>query len=123
MPGFLGVKGLLAFLDLFVPMTGRMGHDAHVDFMIASLVSAVGFNMILISLPLAHRFSRQALGWFLVLLLMLSSLVGFWFTRPNWKIFVKGQHVPIPVHDKQAQASACLGKLKIEFSGIDQLLA
>ncbi|KAA1066931.1 hypothetical protein PGTUg99_015865 [Puccinia graminis f. sp. tritici] len=97
LPGFLGVEGLLAFLDLFVPMTGRMGHDVHVDFMIASLVSAVGFNIISISLPLAHRFSRQALGRFLVLLLMFSSLVGFWFTRPDWKIFDPDHPKRLPI--------------------------
>ncbi|WAR57984.1 hypothetical protein PtB15_5B214 [Puccinia triticina] len=97
LPGFLGVEGLLAFLDLFVPMTGRMGHDVHVDFLIASLVSAVGFNIVSISLPLAHRFSRQALARFLVFLLMFSSLVGFWFTRPDWKIFDADHPKRLPI--------------------------
>ncbi|PLW33163.1 hypothetical protein PCANC_11091 [Puccinia coronata f. sp. avenae] len=97
LPGFLGVEGLLAFLDLFVPMTGRMGHEVHVDFMIASLVSAVGFNIVSISLPLAHRFSRRALGQFLVGLLMFSSLVGFWFTRPEWNIFDSDHPKRLPI--------------------------
>lgn len=87
LPALLGVEGLLAFLDLFVPMTGRMGHEPHVDFIIASLVSGVGFNVVSISLPLAHRFSPRALLRFIWMILMITSLVGFWFTRPDWKVF------------------------------------
>ncbi|KAI9630233.1 hypothetical protein KEM48_014156 [Puccinia striiformis f. sp. tritici PST-130] len=97
LPGFMGVEGLLAFLDLFVPMTGRMGHEVHVDFLIASLVSGIGFNIVSISFPLAHRFSRQALGRFLVFLLMFTSLVGFWFTRPDWKIFDSDHPKRLPI--------------------------
>jgi len=97
LPGFLGVEGLLAFLDLFVPMTGRMGHEVHVDFLIASLVSTVGFNIVSISLPLAHRFSRRALGHFILGLLMFSSLVGFWFTRADWKVFDSDHPKRLPI--------------------------
>jgi len=32
--------------DLFVPLTGRLGADAPVDFIIASLTSGVGFLII-----------------------------------------------------------------------------
>ncbi|KNZ47382.1 hypothetical protein VP01_643g2 [Puccinia sorghi] len=97
LPGFLGVEGLLAFLDLFVPMTGRMGHEVQVDFLIASLVSTIGFNIVSISLPLAHRFSRRALGRFILGLLIFSSLVGFWFTRANWKIFDSDHPKRLPI--------------------------
>lgn len=39
----LGIEGLTGFLDLFVPLTGRLGADAPVDFIIASLTAGVGF--------------------------------------------------------------------------------
>lgn len=42
-PLLLGIEGLIGFLDLFVPLTGRLGADAPVDFIIASLTAGVGF--------------------------------------------------------------------------------
>lgn len=42
-PLLLGIEGLVGFLDLFVPLTGRMGAEAPADFIIASLVTGIGF--------------------------------------------------------------------------------
>jgi hypothetical protein len=46
LPIMLGVEGIIGFLDLFVPLTGRLGADAPVDFIIATLTSAVGFLIV-----------------------------------------------------------------------------
>jgi hypothetical protein len=43
LPLLIGVEGIIGFLDLFVPLTGRLGADAPVDFIIATLVGAVGY--------------------------------------------------------------------------------
>jgi hypothetical protein len=42
---------MIGFLDLFVPLTGRMGADAPVDFIIAILVGALG----LVALPMVSH--------------------------------------------------------------------
>ncbi|SCV68329.1 BQ2448_450 [Microbotryum intermedium] len=104
-PGLvLGVEDLVSFLDLFVPLTGRLGADAPVDFIIASLTSAVGFLAIpmvslcsgqthliyrLISstpfqlLPILHRFgARGASRAALFFTFVTAGSLG-WFTRPT----------------------------------------
>lgn len=43
LPLLVGIEGIIGFLDLFVPLTGRLGAEAPVDFIIASLVGAVGY--------------------------------------------------------------------------------
>ncbi|SCZ90186.1 BZ3500_MvSof-1268-A1-R1_Chr1-3g01827 [Microbotryum saponariae] len=69
----LGVEGLVSFLDIFVPLTGRLGADAPVDFIIASLTAAVGF----LALPVASPASNAAV----VLTFITAASLG-WFTRP-----------------------------------------
>jgi hypothetical protein len=105
-PLLLGIEGLVGFLDLFVPLTGRLGPDAPVDNIIASLVTFVGFlsvpmvrpqfpawytHLIHVDpsqlLPFVHRYglattSRMAL----VLTFFTAGTLG-WFTRPAWNNF------------------------------------
>lgn len=54
----LGIEGLVGFLDLFVPLTGRLGADAPVDSMIASLVSGVGY----LAIPMVSLLSLEQEG-------------------------------------------------------------
>lgn len=62
LPILLGVEGIIGFLDLFVPLTGRLGADAPVDFIIATLTSAVGFLIIpMVRLPIAPSRHRSRL--------------------------------------------------------------
>lgn len=51
LPLLVGVEGMIGFLDLFVPLTGRMGADAPVDYIIAILVGA----LTLVALPMVRR--------------------------------------------------------------------
>lgn len=51
---------MIGFLDLFVPLTGRMGADAPVDFIIAILVGALGLVALpMVSLSCAHGWTNK----------------------------------------------------------------
>ncbi|GAA5957518.1 hypothetical protein JCM3765_001166 [Sporobolomyces pararoseus] len=84
LPILLGVEGIIGFLDLFVPLTGRLGADAPVDFIIATLTSAVGFLIIPMFLPFIHRFGASFTARLLVLLTFTTVLSLSFFTRSNW---------------------------------------
>ncbi|GAA5994045.1 hypothetical protein JCM5350_000059 [Sporobolomyces pararoseus] len=84
LPILLGVEGIIGFLDLFVPLTGRLGADAPVDFIIATLTSAVGFLIIPMFLPFIHRFGASFTARLLVLLTLTTVLSLSFFTRSSW---------------------------------------
>ncbi|KAI8460332.1 hypothetical protein BY996DRAFT_4574820 [Phakopsora pachyrhizi] len=97
LPTLFGIEGLLAFLDLFVPLTGRIGHEVHGDHIIATLVSVLGFNTASIILPFAHQFSSRALGRFLILGSIFTIIVVHTFTRDSWKVFDKDHPRRLPI--------------------------
>ncbi|KAF7968545.1 hypothetical protein HWV62_30167 [Athelia sp. TMB] len=60
-PLMLGSQVMCAVLDVFVPLTGRIGVEAPAEHMIATIVAAVGsFNLPLL-LPFTHRFGPRTL--------------------------------------------------------------
>ncbi|GAA6054771.1 hypothetical protein JCM3770_000935 [Rhodotorula araucariae] len=81
LPLLVGVEGIIGFLDLFVPLTGRLGAEAPVDFIIATLVGAVGY---LTLLPFCHRWGASFTARLAVFFLLLSAFSVGWFTRPSW---------------------------------------
>ncbi|GAA5932298.1 hypothetical protein JCM1841_005187 [Sporobolomyces salmonicolor] len=84
LPLLLGVEGIVGFLDLFVPLTGRLGSEAPVDFIIASLTAGVGFLVIPMLLPFCHRFGASFTARLVLLLTFLTAGSLSWFTRPSW---------------------------------------
>lgn len=86
-PVITGAEGLASFLDVIVPLTGRMGVDAPSDHIIASLVSGIGY-LILPVLPLAaHRFGRTVLMQAVVLMLFVSGAIISIFAAPGMQTF------------------------------------
>ncbi|WFD24679.1 hypothetical protein MEQU1_003382 [Malassezia equina] len=67
----LGFEGMISFLDLIVPLMGRMGTDVPVDHVIASLVAFLVTLNSSAWVPLCHRyglrFMRTSLGIFVAL--------------------------------------------------------
>ncbi|KAM0755633.1 hypothetical protein T439DRAFT_320338 [Meredithblackwellia eburnea MCA 4105] len=86
-PLLLGVEGLIGLLDLFVPLTGRMGAEAPADFIIASLTTAVGFMAVPMFLPFIHRFGPIATSRIAIFLTFATAGSLGWFTRPSWNVF------------------------------------
>ncbi|KDE09627.1 hypothetical protein MVLG_00034 [Microbotryum lychnidis-dioicae p1A1 Lamole] len=79
----LGVETLVGFLDIFVPLTGRLGADAPVDFIIASLTAAVGFLALPMLPPILHRFGPRSASRAAVSLTFVTAASLGWFTRPT----------------------------------------
>ncbi|KAK4055194.1 hypothetical protein OIV83_000474 [Microbotryomycetes sp. JL201] len=88
-PMLLGVEGLVGFLDLFVPLTGRLGADAPVDFIIATLTSAVGFLCVPMIVPFSHRFGPKVTSRLALFLTFWTAGTLGWFTRPSWQPYDK----------------------------------
>lgn len=86
-PLLLGIEGLVGFLDLFVPLTGRIGDEAPVDFIIASLVCGVGFLSIPMILPFSHRYGKIFTSRMIIVLVFFTAGTTGWFTRPRWNVY------------------------------------
>ncbi|KDN48197.1 hypothetical protein K437DRAFT_255620 [Tilletiaria anomala UBC 951] len=81
-PACVGTEGLVSFLDLFVPLTGRMGEVSPADNIIGTIVAALTFLCLPMSMPLAHRFGSAALKKTIVVLLGVSVLsISIFATR------------------------------------------
>lgn len=60
-PATIGVEGLVSFLDLFVPLTGRTGEVSPADHIVGSIVAVLSFLCLPFTLPLAHRLGPKRL--------------------------------------------------------------
>ncbi|KZO92928.1 hypothetical protein CALVIDRAFT_540603 [Calocera viscosa TUFC12733] len=87
MPLVAGSEALASFLDIFVPLTGRLGRDAPVEYIIATIVSFLVFYMVPFVLPFAHRFGRPALRTITLVLLGITVAIVAVFAAPGWREF------------------------------------
>ncbi|KAJ8297177.1 putative endoplasmic reticulum metallopeptidase 1 [Rhodotorula toruloides] len=76
LPLLIGVEGIIGFLDLFVPLTGRLGADAPVDFIIATLF-----------LPFCHRWGASFTARLAVFFTFATAFSLGWFSRPSWSAY------------------------------------
>lgn len=60
-PSAVGSEGFMGFLEIFVPLGGRSGHDAPFDIIVSSIVGGLTFLSAPWILAFAHRFGRGAL--------------------------------------------------------------
>lgn len=74
-------------LDIFTPLTGRMGKDAPGEFIVATISSACGLTFFPPLTPMFHRLSRRSQRITIVLLLLATAIVAGVFTNPNWKTY------------------------------------
>ncbi|KAF8885097.1 hypothetical protein CPB84DRAFT_1816896 [Gymnopilus junonius] len=61
LPSATGLLMLYGVLDVFVPLTGRIGADAPADNIVATIIASLGAMTLPLALPFAHRFGRRAL--------------------------------------------------------------
>ncbi|BGP28517.1 hypothetical protein JCM10296v2_000252 [Rhodotorula toruloides] len=87
LPLLIGVEGIIGFLDLFVPLTGRLGADAPVDFIIATLVGAVGYAAVPMFLPFCHRWGASFTARLAVFFTLATAFSLGWFSRPSWSAY------------------------------------
>ncbi|KEI41749.1 uncharacterized protein L969DRAFT_15765 [Mixia osmundae IAM 14324] len=90
LPAIVGTEGLIGFLDLFVPLTGRVGADAPVDNIIATITSAVGIMCFPMLIPLMHRFGGGFIKRLWLFAIMATVTVIIVFSQPGWVVFTPG---------------------------------
>ncbi|OCH96275.1 hypothetical protein OBBRIDRAFT_809204 [Obba rivulosa] len=74
-PLSLGTQIFCGTLDVFVPLTGRMGEEAPAEHIIASIVAFSGAYAVPLVLPFVHRFGRAVLIRSVVLMTILTAVV------------------------------------------------
>ncbi|KAG6889796.1 hypothetical protein C0992_004061 [Termitomyces sp. T32_za158] len=74
-PLFGGVLLLLPVVEVFVPLTGRIGADAPSDNLIATIVASIGALSLPLVIPLAHRFGPRALRRGVVFLSIVTAVL------------------------------------------------
>ncbi|PKI85984.1 hypothetical protein MVES1_000153 [Malassezia vespertilionis] len=83
----VGIEGFVSFMDLIVPLLGRMGKGVPVDFAIASLVAALATLNSIALVPLLHRYGAGfARNTFTLLLLVSGAAIAF-FALPGVPTF------------------------------------
>ncbi|KAG6824560.1 hypothetical protein H0H93_001900, partial [Arthromyces matolae] len=81
-PLFGGVLLLVPVVEVFVPLTGRIGADAPADNLIATIVSSIGALSLPLVIPFAHRFGPRALWRGVVSMgLLTTTLVAVFLMR------------------------------------------
>lgn len=97
-PGIVGAEGMASFLDLFVPLTGRMGEISPADHIIASIVAVLSFLSLPFAIPLAHRYTSENLQRTILGLLAVTAAVMAVFASPGWKPFDEAHPKRLFVH-------------------------
>jgi len=84
---FFAVEAITTTLDIFTPLTGRIGKDAPAEFIIATLASVVGMIFFPPFIPMFHRLSRAGQRRAIVSLLLVSASVMALFASPYWSVY------------------------------------
>ncbi|TFY54790.1 hypothetical protein EVG20_g9564, partial [Dentipellis fragilis] len=78
-PLLTGTQMLCTTLDVFVPLTGRIGREAPAEHIIASIVAISGAYTLPLALPFAHRYGPRVLSRTVVLLLACTVASAAYF--------------------------------------------
>ncbi|OBZ74192.1 putative endoplasmic reticulum metallopeptidase 1 [Grifola frondosa] len=73
-PLVTGTEIFCSALDVFVPLTGRMGEAAPAEHIIANIVAVSGAYTLPLMVPFVHRYSHRILVRMVVLLTMLTGI-------------------------------------------------
>ena len=112
----LGVDGLCAFLDMLVPLMGRMGKEVPVDYVIASLVAALTTLNTACLVPLTHRYGVPFMRRAMVVLVGASMLATAFFAVPGVPTFDKLHPRRLLVHHVENITS---GEWHVAMSTLD----
>ncbi|TFK64946.1 hypothetical protein BDN72DRAFT_846164 [Pluteus cervinus] len=80
-PLLTGTMILVSVLEVFVPLTGRIGAEAPSEHIIATIVSSIGSKSLPLVLPFAHRFGKEKLGKGVLLAGVITVAVMSVFSR------------------------------------------
>ncbi|GBE89509.1 Putative endoplasmic reticulum metallopeptidase [Sparassis crispa] len=74
-PLMVGTQIFCITLDVFVPLTGRMGQEAPAEHIIASIVAFTGGYSLPLAIPFVHRFSHRMLARMVILMSVLTAVM------------------------------------------------
>lgn len=100
-PASIGSEGLVSFLDLFVPLTGRTGEISPADHIVGSIAGALTFLCLPFALPMSFRMGRERLAKVIVFFLTISVACIAIFASPALKPFDVGHPKRVFVHAVQ----------------------
>lgn len=100
-PASIGSEGLVSFLDLFVPLTGRTGEVSPADHIVGSIAGALTFLCLPFALPMSFRMGRERVAKIIVFLLTISVACIAIFASPALKPFDVGHPKRVFVHAVQ----------------------
>ncbi|KAJ9107223.1 hypothetical protein QFC20_003758 [Naganishia adeliensis] len=81
------VEASTSFLDIFVPLTGRMGKEAPTEIIIAVLSAFLVYVFLPTLVPQFHRFNRDSQRKILMAVLLLSGAILAFFASPAWSSY------------------------------------
>jgi hypothetical protein len=81
------VEAVTTTLDIFTPLTGRIGKDAPAEFIIATISSSIAMIFFPPVIPMFHRLARAGQLRAIVSLLLLSAGVMALFISPFWNVY------------------------------------
>ncbi|MCO5565485.1 hypothetical protein L7F22_019158 [Adiantum nelumboides] len=100
-PASIGSEGLVSFLDLFVPLTGRTGEISPADHIVGSIAGALTFLCLPFALPMSFRMGRERLAKVIVFFLTISIACIAIFASPALKPFDVAHPKRVFVHAVQ----------------------
>ncbi|KAI0343326.1 hypothetical protein BDW22DRAFT_1394270 [Trametopsis cervina] len=83
MPSIVGSQMTYGVLDVFVPLTGRMGDEAPAEHIIATIVAVTGAYALPLAVPFIHRYSRAVLLRSIISLSIITSISIAVFSMRN----------------------------------------
>ncbi|WFD00250.1 hypothetical protein MYAM1_002998 [Malassezia yamatoensis] len=112
----VGVEGLCTFLDLLVPLMGRMGKDVPVDYVIGALIAALTTLNTVCLVPLTHRYGLKFMQKTFYALVTISVLALGFFSVPSIATFDKLHPRRLLVHHVENITS---GEWHVAYSTLD----
>jgi hypothetical protein len=97
----LSLPGIVSFLDLFVPLTGRTGEISPADHIVGTIVGVLTFLCMPLALPLAHRMGNARLVQAIFLGFAVSILSIALFASPALPSFDAAHPKRVFVHQVQ----------------------
>lgn len=94
-------SGLVSFLDLFVPLTGRTGEISPADHIVGTIVGALSFLLVPLLLPLSHRMGNARLLQAIFAGLFISVFGIILFASPALPAFDVAHPKRVFVHQVQ----------------------
>lgn len=115
-PATMGAEGIVSFLDLLVPLMGRMGAHVPVDHVMASLIAAlVTLNLSALA-PLCHRYGAPFMRHVMWGALALTMALMAFFMVPGVPTFDELHPRRLLVHHVENITS---GEWHVSFAALD----